>query len=91
MRLQVLYLTEPIDEPAVNAIGEFEEFKFVDVTREGLDLGDVAEEDKKKVGVPLQHACYIELAQRTVIMCGLIRISNCPLHTIPFLCSPALD
>jgi heat shock protein beta len=46
---QVLYLTEPIDEPAVNAIGEFGEFKFVDVTREGLDLGDVPEEDKKKV------------------------------------------
>ena len=45
----MLYLTEPIDEPAVNAIGEFEEFKFADVTREGLDLGDVPEEDKKKV------------------------------------------
>lgn len=49
MCAQVLYLTEPIDEPAVNAIGEFEEFKFADVTREGLDLGDVPEEDKKKV------------------------------------------
>ena len=48
--MQVLYLTEPIDEPAVNAISEFEEFKFADVTREGLDLGDVPEEDKKKVG-----------------------------------------
>lgn len=46
---QVLYLTEPIDEPAINNIGEFNEFKFVDVTREGLDLGDIPEEEKKKV------------------------------------------
>lgn len=47
--MQVLYLTEPIDEPALNNIGEFGNFKFVDVTREDLDLGDVAEEEKKKV------------------------------------------
>ncbi|EIE19325.1 heat shock protein Hsp90 [Coccomyxa subellipsoidea C-169] len=46
--LEVLYLTEPIDEPAINNIGEFNEFKFVDVTREGLDLGDIPEEEKKK-------------------------------------------
>ena len=54
----MLYLTEPIDEPAVNAIGEFEEFKFADVTREGLDLGDVPEEDKKKVGRVLLPRCH---------------------------------
>ena len=47
--LQVLYLTEPIDEPALNNISEFKDFKFVDVTREDLDLGDVAEDEKKKV------------------------------------------
>ena len=47
--MQVLYLTEPIDEPALNNISEFGDFKFVDVTREDLDLGDVAEDDKKKV------------------------------------------
>ncbi|CAL8468307.1 g7847 [Coccomyxa elongata] len=46
--LEVLYLTEPIDEPAINNVGDFNEFKFVDVTREGLDLGDIPEEDKKK-------------------------------------------
>jgi heat shock protein beta len=45
----VLYLTEPIDEPAVNNLGEFKEFSFMDVTREGLDLGDIADEEKKKV------------------------------------------
>ena len=47
--MQVLYLTEPIDEPAINNVGDFNDFKFVDVTREGLDLGDIPEEDKKKV------------------------------------------
>ena len=47
----MLFLTEPIDEPALNNIGEFGDFKFVDVTREDLDLGDVAEDDKKKVSV----------------------------------------
>ena len=36
---EVLYLTEPIDEPALNAVAEFEGKKFVDVTREGLDVG----------------------------------------------------
>ena len=35
----MLYLTEPIDEPALNAVAEFEGKKFVDVTREGLDVG----------------------------------------------------
>ena len=32
---QVLYLTEPIDEPAINAVSEWNGKKFVDVTREG--------------------------------------------------------
>ena len=58
--MQVLYLTEPIDEPALNNISEFGDFKFVDVTREDLDLGDVAEDEKKKVCIqanllPLCH------------------------------------
>lgn len=44
----MLYLTEPIDEPALNNISEFGDFKFVDVTREDLDLGEVAEDEKKK-------------------------------------------
>lgn len=47
----MLYLTEPIDEPALNNIGEFSNFKFVDVTREDLDLGDVAEDEKKQVSL----------------------------------------
>ena len=45
---QVLYLTEPIDEPTVTALAEFEDKKFVDVSREELDLGE-DEDDKKRV------------------------------------------
>ena len=48
--VQVLYLTEPIDEPTVSALADFEGRKFVDVSREGLDLGD--EDDKKRVCAP---------------------------------------
>ena len=41
---EVLYLTEPIDEPALNAVGQYSGHDFVDVTREGLELGDGEEE-----------------------------------------------
>ncbi len=47
-RAQVLYLTEPIDEPAISAVADYEEHKFVDVTREGLELAGDAEDGKKK-------------------------------------------
>lgn len=45
---EVLYLTEPIDEPALNAVGQFSGHDFVDVTREGLELGDGEEEKAEK-------------------------------------------
>lgn len=48
IRTQVLYLTEPIDEPAINSVGDYEERMFVDVTREGLELGGAEEDSKKK-------------------------------------------
>ena len=61
--LQVLYLTEPIDEPALNNISDFKDFKFVDVTREDLDLGDIAEDEKKKV---------CNLRGSHALLCGLV-------------------
>ena len=45
---EVLYLTEPIDEPALNAVGQFSGHDFVDVTREGLELGDGEEEKAER-------------------------------------------
>lgn len=49
----MLYLTEPIDEPALNSLGNYEDHVFVDVTREGLELTGDSEEEKKKVPAPL--------------------------------------
>ena len=48
MCLQVLYGTEPIDEPTFGTLGVYEGKQLVDVTREGLSLGD-DDEDKDKV------------------------------------------
>ena len=46
--LQVLYLTEPIDEVAIQNLAEYDDKKFVDVSREGIDLG-TDDQDIKKV------------------------------------------
>ena len=55
---QVLYLTEPIDEVAIQNLAEYEDEKFVDVSREGIDLG-TDDQDTKKVGTA--WACLILL------------------------------
>lgn len=46
--LEVLYMTDPIDEYAIQKLKEFEDKKLVSCTKEGLDLGDSEEEKKKK-------------------------------------------
>lgn len=58
MAVQVLYLTEPIDEPTISALTEFEGKQFVDVSREGLDLGE-EEEEKKKVRLPFVTSLFV--------------------------------
>ena len=56
--LQVLYLTEPIDEVAIQNLADYDDKKFVDVSREGIDLG-TDDQDTKKVGKAFcLSSCY---------------------------------
>lgn len=48
---QVLYLTEPIDEVAIQNLATFEGKTLVDVSKEDLNLGE-DEEEKQKVRSP---------------------------------------
>ncbi|KAL3131506.1 Heat shock protein 90-5, chloroplastic [Trebouxia sp. C0009 RCD-2024] len=44
---EVLYLTEPIDEVAIQNLADYDDKKFVDVSREGIDLGTDDQDTKK--------------------------------------------
>ncbi|KAK9839204.1 hypothetical protein WJX81_001136 [Elliptochloris bilobata] len=89
--LEVLYLTEPIDEPAISSIAEYEDKKFVDVTREGLELGGAEEDGKKKEEVaaalrPLTEFLAGALGERVekVVVSGRLADSPCALVTSKF-------
>lgn len=45
--IEVLYLVEPIDEVAIQNLQTYKEKKFVDISKEDLDLSDVDEADKE--------------------------------------------
>ncbi len=55
----MLYLTEPIDEVAIQNLAEYDDKKFVDVSREGIDLG-ADDQDTKKV-IPLSSLCVLSV------------------------------
>jgi molecular chaperone HtpG len=44
--LEVLFLTDPVDEFVVADINEYDKHKLVSVTRGGLDLGDMGKDDQ---------------------------------------------
>jgi molecular chaperone HtpG len=46
--LEVLYMTEPIDEYMVQQLKEFDGKKLICITKEGLKLDDESEDEKKK-------------------------------------------
>ncbi len=46
--LEVLLLTDPIDEWMIGHLGEFGELKFRDIRRGELDVGEIGREDKGK-------------------------------------------
>nr|CAB3481182.1 unnamed protein product [Digitaria exilis] len=45
--IEVLYLVEPIDEVAIQNLQTYKEKKFVDISKEDLELGDEEEENKE--------------------------------------------
>ncbi|CAK9268406.1 unnamed protein product [Sphagnum jensenii] len=46
--LEVLFLVEPVDEVALTNLKEFKDKKFVDISREDLELGGAEDEEKGK-------------------------------------------
>merc|ERR1712096_521511 len=55
--LEVLYMTDPIDEHAVQQLKEFDGKKLVNVTKEGLDLGLNEEEKKEEEKASFESLC----------------------------------
>ena len=47
--LEVLYMVDPVDEYAVQQMKEYEGKKLISASKEGLDLGEDADEKKKVI------------------------------------------
>merc|ERR1711941_11506 len=59
--LEVLYMTEPIDEYCIQQLKEFDGHKLISVTKEGLELPEDEEEKSKREEVKKQHEKLCEV------------------------------
>merc|ERR1711871_883593 len=62
--LEVIYMVDPIDEYAVQQLKEFDGHKLVSVTKEGLQLDDETEDEKK---------AFEELKAQTEELCKIVK------------------
>jgi len=59
--LEVIFMTDPIDEYAVQQLKEYDGKKLVSVTKEGLELDETEEEKKKKEETAAQYETLCRL------------------------------
>jgi len=63
---EVLYMTEPIDEYAMQQLKEFEGKKLVNVTKEGLKLDETEDEKKKAEELKAQYDALCKIIKDTL-------------------------
>jgi len=64
--LEVLFMTEAIDEYMMQQLKEFEGKKFVSITKSGLDLADTEEEKKEKERLASENKTLCEVVKETL-------------------------
>jgi hypothetical protein len=77
---QVLYLTEAIDEAVVTNLAKFGEHELVDVSKEGVKLGD-ADAEKK-----VRRACTA-----TCVVCVCVCVGGCGWVWVTVCCCGGVD
>ena len=82
----MLYLTEPIDEVAIQNLAEYNDKKFVDVSREGIDLG-ADDEDTKKVMLIVIVVCHTvqSIIAKDTQLCSINSSPASLQHALPLL------